>query len=586
MSRGESGRLKLFLTIRPGTSTIMEMRYSKLLGKTIREDPHGSTRVSYSLLVKGGYIRQMSHGLFSFLPLGVRVLKNLQYLISEEVEKLGGQEVNVPLVSSIDIWRKSGRDRWVGKELIRFNDRQGREMVLSPTHEETMVELIRSSLSSYRDLPLLLYQFQIKFRDEERTREGLVRTKEFLMYDSYSFHRSGNDLNNFFPRVFTVFSNIFERCNIETIAAEAGVGFIGGEKSFEFLMPSLDGDDVVVGCKNGHYRANRDIAVGSKEYIDGEPLAMEKVETPCCVTMDKLSEYLNIDKHRLAKSVVYFTPDGLVMAVVLGDYEVGKEKLSRYLKVQVLRLATNKEVALAGLVPGYLSPVGNTDNIRVIADDTVVKSANLVFGANEENFHFINVNHGCDYEISEITDISLTNKQSSCLFCGSPLQEVPAIEVGHIFKLGDHYSQVMNLVFHDGNDRFSFPHMGCYGIGLGRLMDAIVEANHDDKGIIWPPHLAPFKVFLMAIGKPLSVKKLVEELHEELGDAALYDDREDSPGVKFKDADLIGIPLRVVVSARHLSDGMVEIQERKSGKITLVLRKKVKEIIETLTGKE
>ncbi len=556
------------------------------MGKTIREDPHGSKRESYSLLIKGGYIRQMSNGLFAFLPLGVRVLKNLQNLIAAELDKLGGQEVNVPLVSSVDIWRKSGRDQWVGKELIRFNDRHGRELVLSPTHEETMVELIRSSMSSYRDLPLFLYHFQIKFRDEERAGKGLVRTKEFLMYDSYSFHRSGNDLNNFFPRVFAAFSKIFKCCNIETIAAEAGVGFIGGEKSFEFLMPSGDGDDVVVGCKNGHYHANRDIAVGSKQYIGGDLLAMEKVETPCCATMEKLSEYLKIDKHRLAKSVVYFTPVGLVMAVVLADYEVGKEKVSRYLSAPLLRLATNKELASAGLVPGYLSPVGNTDNIRIIADDSVVKSANLVFGANEEDFHFINVNHGRDYEISEITDISLTNKESSCLFCGAPLQEVPAIEVGHIFKLGDHYSRIMNLVFRDGNDRICFHHMGCYGIGLGRLMDAIVEANHDDKGIIWPLHLAPFKVFLMAIGKSLSVKKLVEELHEELSDIALYDDRPDSPGVKFKDAELIGIPLRVVVSARHLSEGMVEIQERKSGKITLVLREKVKETIEKLTGKE
>jgi prolyl-tRNA synthetase len=562
------------------------MKYSKLLGKTIREDPHGSTRESYSLLIKGGYIRQMGHGLFSFLPLGVRVLKNLQNLISEEVEKLGGQEVNVPLVSSADIWHKSGRDQWVGKEMIHFIDRHGRELVLSPTHEETMVELIRSSMSSYRDLPLLIYQFQIKFRDEERTREGLARTKEFLMYDSYSFHRSGNDLNNFFPRVFTAFDKIFKRCNIETIAAEAGVGFIGGEKSFEFLMPSGYGDNVVVLCKKGHYRANRDIAVGSKKHMGGDPLAMEKVETRCCVTMDKLSKYLNIDKHRLAKSVVYFTPVGLVMAVVPGDFEVGKEKLSRYLNTPVLRLATNEELASAGLVPGYLSPVGNTDNIRVIADDIVVKSANLVFGANEENFHFINVNHGRDYEIAEITDISLTNKQSSCLFCGAPLQEVPAIEVGHIFKLGDHYSRVMNLVFHDDKDRISFPHMGCYGIGLGRLMDAIVEANHDDRGIIWPPHLAPFQVFLMAIGKSLSVKKLVEELHEELGQIALYDDREDSPGVKFKDADLIGIPLRLVVSARHMSEGMVEIQERRSGKITLVPQEKIKETLDSLIGKE
>ncbi|MBA7652693.1 Proline--tRNA ligase [subsurface metagenome] len=561
------------------------MRYSRLLGKSLREVPHESPSESYSLLLKAGFVRQLGQGLFSFLPLGMRVIKKIELLISEEMEKLGGQEILAPVVTPAEIWRKSGRYAWNSKELISFHDRHGRELVLSPTHEEAFVELIRSSLSSYRDLPILLYQQQIKFRDEEKPRSGLVRSKEFLMCDAYSFHRSSIDLNNFFPRMFAAYKRIFERSGIETTAVEAGVGFMGGEKSYEFLMPAQGGDQVIINCERCSYCANRDIAAGAKERLTGRPLPLEKVSTSCCTTMDELSDYLHLPRQKLAKSVVYSTPEGLVMAVVRGDYEVGEEKLSAYLKYPAHRLATNEELLAAGLVPGYLSPFG-TDGmenpIRIVVDDTVANSPNLVFEADEEGYHLLNVNFGRDFESSDVTDISLTKKENVCLQCGGKLGETPAIEMGHIFKLGDYYSRAMNLVFQEDRGATNYPHMGCYGIGLGRLMDAVVKGNHDEKGIIWPSRLAPYKVFLMSIGKSLGVKRVVEKLYEELKEDALYDDRDESPGVKFMDADLIGLPVRIVVSSKHLGERMVEIRERRTGKITLVPAQKAAQEVEAI----
>jgi prolyl-tRNA synthetase len=552
------------------------MRYSQLFGKTRREDPHEVRWPSYSLLYKGGFVRQMGQGLFSILPLGMRVIKNLEAIIAEEMLKLGGQEMYASLVTPADIWRKSGRYDWMGGELIRFQDRNGHELVVSPTHEEAFVELVRSCLNSYRDLPLLLYQFQIKFRDEEKARFGLARTKEIYMYDGYSFHRSYNELNNFFPRMFAAFSRIFDRCNIPTRAAEAAVGFIGGEKSYEFLMPSERGAHEIIVCEQCNYCASRDIAVGGKEYQTGEQKPLEKVSTPDCASISEVAAFLGLSPNRLAKTLVYTTPDGLVMAVVRGDYEVAEEKLANYLGCPLLKKAGDPALVEAGLIPGYLSPVGQDERLRVVVDDSVARSANLVLGANEEGYHLLNVNF-------EIADISLTRQEKTCLLCGGRLGAIKAIELGHIFKLGEYYSKSMNLQFQEERGSMAFPHMGCYGIGLGRLMDAVVLANHDEEGIIWPPHIAPYKAFLMSIGKSLAVKKEVELLNEELGDTALYDDRHESPGVKFKDADLVGLPVRVVVSSKHLSEGRVELRERRSGKISLVSKAHVLDAVEEMT---
>jgi prolyl-tRNA synthetase len=561
------------------------MLYSKVLGKTLREVPQSIRTPSHALLHRGGFVRQMAQGLYSFLPLGMRVLQNIQKIIAQEMEGLGGQEIYVPVVTPADIWRRSGRLSWIG-ELAAFHDRQGRELVLSPTHEEAFVELVRVSLSSYREMPLFLYQFQIKFRDEERTRDGLVRTKEIYMHDAYSFHRSYQDLNNFFPKTFTAYKRVFDRCGIETFPGEAGVGYIGGERSYEFLMPTDEADHAIILCDKCQYCASKEVAVGGKKYLREEAKALEEVHTPGCTTIEELAEFLQVPKERTAKSLVYQTPQGLVMAVVRGDYELGLEKLSGYLRHPAYRPAGDEELASAGLIPGYLSPIGMKQRVRVVVDDAVARSNNLVFGANREGYHLINGNFPRDFDSEDVADISLTRDEKICLQCGGVLREIQAMEVGHIFKLGDYYTRAMNLTYQDERGAAAHPYMGCYGIGLGRLMDAVVRSNHDEKGIVWPASLAPFQVYLMSVGKSLSTKKAAEKLHRDLGHRALFDDRADSPGVKFTDADLIGIPLRVVVGAKHLAEGKVEIKERVGGAIHLVALDQVGRAVEELLARD
>jgi len=560
------------------------MRYSDIFGKTLRETPQSIRSPSHALLHRGGFVRQMGQGLYSFLPLGMRVLQNIQRIIAEEMGALGGQEIYVPVVTPSDIWRRSGRLNWIS-ELIHFRDRNGRQLVLSPTHEEAFVELVRVALSSYREMPLFLYQFQIKFRDEERTKDGLVRTKEIYMHDAYSFHRSYQDLNNFFPKTFTAYKRVFDRCGIETFAGEAGVGYIGGEKSYEFLMPTDSADHAIILCDNCKYCASKEIAVAGKRYLREEEKALETVHTPGCTTIEELTEFFDIPKERTAKTLVYNTPQGLVMAVVRGDYELALEKLSGYLKVPAYSPATDEELAEAGLIPGYLSPIHADQRIRVVVDDGVAKSNNLVFGANQADHHLVNGNFGRDFYTPDVTDIALTREEKICLQCGGTLREIQALEVGHIFKLGDYYTRTMNLTYQDERGASTYPHMGCYGVGLGRLMDAVVRSNRDERGILWPAALAPFQAYLMSVGKSLSVKKAAEELHLELGDRALYDDRSDSPGVKFNDADLIGVPLRIVVGAKHLGEGKMEIKERGSGAIHLVALDQVARALDDLSAR-
>ncbi|MBN2552158.1 MAG: proline--tRNA ligase, partial [Spirochaetales bacterium] len=537
------------------------MKYTAVLGKTLREVPQSIRTPSHALLHRAGFVRRMAQGLYSFLPLGMRVLQNIQRIIAEEMRSLGGQEIYVPVVTPSEIWRHSGRFSWIS-ELASFRDRHGKELVISPTHEEAFVELVRETLSSYRELPQFLYQFQIKFRDEERPKDGLVRTKEIYMHDAYSFHRSYQDLNNFFPKTFSAYKRVFDRCGIQTFAGEGGVGYIGGEKSYEFLMPTDSADHAIILCDKCRYCASKEVAVGGKKYFREEEKALETVHTPGCTTIDELSEFLGVPKERTAKSLVYDTPQGLVMAIVRGDYDLGLEKLSTYLKYPAYRQAGDEELAAAGLVPGYLSPIGADRQIRVVVDDAVARSNNLVYGANRPEYHLLNGNFGRDFSSQDVADIALTRDEKICLQCGGTLREIQALEVGHIFKLGDTYTRTMNLSYQDERGAAAYPHMGCYGVGLGRLMDAVVRTNHDDRGILWPVSLAPFQVHLMSVGKSLSVKRAAEELHHELGDRALYDDRGDSPGVKFTDADLIGIPLRIVVGAARLAEGKVEIKER------------------------
>jgi len=539
------------------------MRYRNLFGKTLRGVPQDVKSRGLAMLLRAGYVRNLGHGLYTYLPLGMKVAGKIKLIMAEEMEQLGGQEVAVPLVNPGDIWKKSGRENLIREDMVRFTDRGGRSYVLSPSHEEAFVELARYGLRSYRDFPALLYQFQHKFRDEERVRHGLMRLKEFEMKDAYSFHRSASDLNNFFPKLFGAYQRIFKRCGLEVLSAESGVGYMGGEKAYEFLLPNPLGDDVVISCPSCGYRANRQVGRGGKQFGKGIPKPTKAISTPGIQTMEELSDFLDLPRSRLMKSMVYRSNDGPVMAVVRGDYDVSEEKLSAYLGKPLFGFAGPQELASFGLVPGYLSPLGIQGDIPVIVDDTVAASVNLVAGGGEPDLHIGNCNFGRDFESSHVTDIATAREGDRCLQCGGTLEYIQAIELGNIFKLGDYYSKRMGLSFQDEHGKSLHPHMGSYGIGVDRLIGVLAETHRDDRGLIWPAGIAPYRFFLMGIGKSESVRREVESLYSSVKKDALIDDRSESPGVKFKDSELMGIPWRIVVSSSTLEEGRVELFDRR-----------------------
>lgn len=554
------------------------MKYSSLFGKTYREVPHELRARSQILLVQGGYVRSLGKGLFSYLPLGIRVIEKLKALMRQEMEGIEGQEVSVPLVNPYEIWKRGGREGLINKGMIRFQDRSCRDLVLAPSHEEAMVELVRKSLRSYRDLPIFLYQFQGKFRDEDKTRSGLIRAQEFTMKDAYSFHRTYHELNNFFPKVFAAYERIFARCGLSTISAESGVGFMGGDKAYEFHLPMDGGGNTVIVCDSCGYRANREIAKSIKEPREATPLPVRELETEGCTTMRRLAAHLDLPLSNLAKAIVYATEKRFIMAVVRGDFDICYDKLTGLLQEPGLHIATDDELSRLELIRGHLSPIGR-DDLLVVADESVVKSANLVYGSNTQGRHFANINHGRDYTADVVGDIVQVGEGHKCLQCHAPLRELRTMELGNIFKLADFYSRAMDLHFHDDGGNVVYPQMGSYGIGLGRLLSAVVESHHDDSGIAWPTHLAPYTAFLMGIGKSLAVKRTLERLHEEMPNEILFDERHESPGVKFKDADLIGVPLRILVTGKLLETGKAEVYTRKTRTARVVGIEKVPGII-------
>lgn len=554
------------------------MRYSRTLGKTLRDNSPDPKSSGESYLARGGFIRSAGQGLFSFLPLGQRVLEKISIIITEELELQGGQQVSLPFVTLYEYFQKSGRGDLKDEELVRIKDRTGRDLVLSPSHLEAMVELVKDSLCSYRDLPVLLYQFQGKFRDEERTHNGLLRAKEFLMCDAYSFHRSYENLNNFFPKMFATYKRIFKRCGVDVVDAESGVGSLGGERAYEFLMASELGDDVVISCDKCGYKANREVAMAVKGYGSGHPLPLSKVSTPECASITDLTGFFSCPPSAIGKSMVFATAKGLVMAVVRGDYEVSVEKLSRFLRIPVQRQASESEMLDQGLVPGYCSPLAMGEGLPLVVDDTVANSPNLIMGANELGFHYRNVNFGRDFETTFVGDIVRVKAENRCYQCGQPLSEIRSIELGNIFKLGDFYPKTLGLSFLSERNIKTYPHMASYGIGLGRLIGAIAEANHDDKGLIWPRTVSPYSFYLIPVGKDREVNEAAEKVHSFLGEEeVLFDDREESIGIKLKDADLVGIPLRVVVSKKHLETDEVELHRRRTGETWTVPISKIRD---------
>jgi prolyl-tRNA synthetase len=550
------------------------MRVSKLLGKTQREIPAEADTISHQLLLRAGMVSQVAAGVYTYLPLAWRSLKKIEEIIRDEMNKAGGQEITMPVLQPIELWQKSGRDQAMGKTLFTLNDRRERKLALGPTHEEVVTDLVAHNVQSYRDLPLLLYQIQTKFRDEPRPRGGLIRVREFDMLDLYSFDIDEAGLDISYGKMLQAYKNIYARCGLTAIIVEADSGAIGGKVSHEFMLIAENGEDTVISCPKCGYTANAEKAQFTKSPAKKEkPLLMEEVATPGMATIEQLANFLEVPASQTLKAVFYISDGEFVFVVIRGDLPVNEVKLKNTLKAKDLRMATEAEVIEKGIVPGSASPVG-IKGIRIIADDSVTSGTNFVAGGNKPDTHIKNVNYPRDFKADIVTDIALARAGDTCTSCGGIFKAVHGIEVGHIFKLGTFYSQLQGANFIDAGGASKPTIMGCYGIGLGRLLAAAIEQHHDDKGIIWPVPIAPYHVYLCPLYRDgTKVEETVEKLYTDLqaeGIEVLFDDRKESPGVKFNDADLLGIPLRVTISPRTLEKESAEVKWRSEKEAKLI----------------
>jgi prolyl-tRNA synthetase len=550
------------------------MRLSHLFFSTLRDDPADVEMPSHRLLLRAGYIRPLGSGIYSLLPLGKRVNDRVEQIVREEQDRIGGQEMEMPVVHPADIWRASGRYDAIGSELTRFKDRNGRDMVLAMTHEEVVGILLGDIVKSYRQLPMQVYHFQTKWRDEPRARAGLIRVREFVMKDAYSCDRDLAGLDVSYDLQNDAYVRTFERLGLKTVAVDSDVGIMGGTEAREFMVLNPAGEDVLVLCEACGYAANRQVARIEHPAPEAEePGALEQVATPGTTTIASLARFLDVPETRTAKAGFFMTGDGrLVTAIVRGDLEINETKLSNAVGSSTgIRPATIEEIKAAGMEPGYGSPIGAHDTV-VVVDELVARSANLVAGANKEGFHFRNVNVGRDFTPDVTADIVNAREGDPCPTCGKPVILRNGIEVGNIFKLGTKFTDAAGATYL-GEDGKQHPIvMGSYGIGIGRNVACVVEDHHDEKGIVWPEEVAPYAAHLVAIGanKEPRVTEIADRLHDIAEGAGywrqiLYDDRNESPGVKFTDAELLGMPWILTVSPRSLAAGGVEVQNRATG---------------------
>jgi prolyl-tRNA synthetase len=542
------------------------MRLSRFFTKTLREVPAEAETISHQFMLRAGMIQQIAAGVYSYLPLGWRVLRKVEQIIREELDGVGGQELMMPVLQPLELWEKTQRHHAFGKSLFTLTDRRERTLYLGPTHEEVITELVRHQVKSYRDMPLLLYQIQTKFRDEPRPRGGLLRVREFSMMDLYSFDTDEEGLDQSYQTMRQAYMNILERCGLPTMEVEADSGAIGGKDSHEFMVVADSGEDEIIYCDSCRYAANVEKAQSVKpQGEDGSPLPVEEVATPGMKTIEEVAGFLKVPQSRTLKAVFYSADDDLVFVVIRGELEVNEVKLKNALKCSDLQLASDEQVRRAGLVAGSASPLG-LSGIKTVADDSITLGSNFVGGANKPDHHVKNVNYPRDFKVDLMLDIASARPGDGCPKCGGRLGSKRGIEVGHIFKLGTLFSEKMGAFFLDREGQQRPIIMGCYGIGVGRLMAAAVEQNHDEQGIVWPLPLSPYQVYLCVVGmdKP-EVAASAEKVYAELQAAdiqVLYDDRMESPGVKFNDADLLGIPVRVVLSPRSLKSQSAEVKWR------------------------
>lgn len=585
------------------------MLMSRLFSQTRREVPADAELPGHQLLIRAGLIRPLAAGIFTSMPLARRSLAKIEAIMRSEINAIGGQEISMPVVQPADLWKETGRWYQIGSEMGRFKDKSERDMVLAMTHEEAVGDLVRNEVRSYRQLPSLVYHIQTKWRDDPRPRAGLIRAREFTMLDSYSLDADWEGLALQYQAHYDAYRRIFARCGVPVVTVESDTGMMGGREAHEFMYLSPWGEDTLLHCAACGYAANREVAGFQRpEAEPEEPLPLQKVTTPGAKTIQDLAVFLNIPTARTAKAVFLMaTPvqqepgqplrEEFIFAVVRGDMELNETKLANRIGAAALRPAMEEEIKVLGAAPGYASPVGldlkRGDNaampVRVVVDELIPRSSNLVAGANEEGYHLLNVNYGRDYTADLAADIVFAGEGDACPYCGFAMQGSHGVELGHIFKLGTRYSEALGCTF-VAEDSSSQPViMGSYGIGLGRLLACIAEEHHDDKGLCWPASVAPYLVHIVNLpdksGQAQAAAWKVYEQLQAAGLEVLLDDRTASPGVKFNDADLLGMPIRLTVGERGLKQGGVEYRLRASGESGLWGMEEILEQVQAVRGR-
>ncbi len=575
------------------------MRMSSLFSQTLREAPADAEMPSHKLLVRAGFIRQLAAGIYTAMPLAKRSITKIEDIMRDEINAIGGQEMTMPVVHPAEVWQETERWYQIGSEMGRFKDKNERDMVLAMTHEEVVADLTRKEIHSYRQLPALIYHIQTKWRDDPRPRAGLIRVREFTMKDSYSLDKDWEGLDKQYRAHYQAYFDIYHRCGIPVIAVKSDVGMMGGKLAHEYMYLTPFGEDTLLICDDCGYAANRHVATFKKEALPKEDaLALKKVATPDCKTIAELAEFLNIPEAKTAKAVfmVADIPEGessvqkFVFAIVRGDMDLNETKLVNALGASELRPATEEEIEAIGAVPGYASPIGLPETndylpVVVVVDELIPESANLVAGANDAGYHMLNTNLGRDYQADIVTDLTAARAGDICLNCGGAFNEIRGVEVGNIFKLGTRYSDSMGCTFQDKDGVEKPVIMGSYGIGSGRLLASVAEEHNDDYGLIWPITVAPYQVHLVVLlskkdqGASLeAANRLYDKLLAE-GIEVLFDDRDESPGVKFNDADLIGMPIRLTVSGRGLEKGQFEFKRRDQKEKRMIARDEIVEAV-------
>jgi prolyl-tRNA synthetase len=575
----------------------MEMRYSRYLLPTLKEVPSEAEVPSHQLMLRAGMIRKLASGIYSYLPYGLRSIRKVETIIREEMNRAGAIEVLLPFVQPAELWQESHRWEEYGSELARLKDRHNRDCCLGPTHEEVITDIARKEIRSYRQMPLNFYQIQTKFRDEIRPRFGVMRAREFIMKDAYSFDVDEKGVDESYQKMIDAYTRIFTRCGLKFRAVEAETGLIGGSFSHEFMVLAETGEETIVSCTRCSYAANIEKAEfrreDKKSPTDDKPSQkpVQKVLTPEKRTVEEVTQFLKVSPQDLVKTLIFESDKGSVAALVRGDHEINENKLKAVWGSENIQLAGEEKVAEVTRAPkGFAGPLGLS--VPILADLDIQEMVNFVTGANEKDAHLLHVNLGRDFQVSQFADIRKFSPGDRCPLCGEVTRTDKGIEVGHTFKLGTKYSKVMGATFLDDQGREKEIVMGCYGIGVGRTVAAAIEQSYDPNGIIFPMPIAPFQVLLLPININTDLlRETAEQLYQTLsenGIEVLFDDREETPGVKFKDADLIGIPLRVTLGERNLKKGLVEIKKRGTGEVLLVKQEealsKIKEMIDREMG--